>query len=52
MKSSPLNYIINIHIEQIMYINVCIPMLITHVKENRELKKKRAEAVKGVCDEI
>ena len=41
MKSSPLNYIINIHIEQIMYINVCIPMLITHAKENRELKGKK-----------
>jgi len=39
--------------EQIMYINVCISMLITHVKENRELKgKTRAEAVKGVCDGI
>ena len=27
--------------EQIMYINVCIPITITHVKENRELKGKK-----------
>jgi hypothetical protein len=35
--------------EQIMYINVCIPMLITHVKNNRELKGKKEPRQSRVC---
>ena len=38
-KSSHLNYLTiktNIHMEQTMHINVCIPVTITHVKENRK----------------
>jgi hypothetical protein len=45
MNSSPLNYITNIthiHMKKSIHINVCIPVTITHVKENRkteEIKK-------------
>ena len=43
MKSSPLKYITDIthiHIEQSMHINVCIPVTITYVQENRKIERK------------
>ena len=44
MKSSPLNYITiitNIHMKQNMHINVCIPVTIKHVKENRKIERRK-----------
>ena len=43
MNSSPLNYIIiitNIHMKKSMHINVCIPITITHVKDNRKTEEQ------------
>ena len=34
------------HMEKSMHINVCIPVKITHVKENR---KKENKCLKNVC---
>ena len=46
MKSSPWNYIINIthiHMKKSMHINESIPVIITHVKENRKNSEKKGE---------
>jgi hypothetical protein len=50
MKSSPLNYITiitNTHMKQYMHINVCIPVTITHVKENRKIERKTSRFLCG-----
>jgi hypothetical protein len=42
MKSSPFNYITNkthIQMKKSIHINVCIPVTITHVKENRKTEE-------------
>jgi hypothetical protein len=41
MKSSPWNYITNIHMKKSMHINESITVTITHVKENRKTVKKK-----------